>query len=85
MSTLGQPKDFRMLSDRFGQKYDRFLLLNDVAVEACRAVNFPMGCIRAAALSLAGECRLAGVPAPSTSILLNQQHFPAKEAPTCLR
>jgi ApbE superfamily uncharacterized protein (UPF0280 family) len=44
-----------------------------------------MGCIRAAALSLAGERRLAGVPTPSAHLLLHQHRFPAKEEPTCLR
>jgi hypothetical protein len=34
--------DFEMLSSRFGKGFDRFLLLNDVAVEACLAVNFPI-------------------------------------------
>lgn len=34
-----QPIDFLRLSARFSGCFDRFLLLNDVAVEACRAAN----------------------------------------------
>jgi hypothetical protein len=35
-----EPVDFNLLSSWFGAEFVRFLLLNDVAVEACRAVNF---------------------------------------------
>jgi hypothetical protein len=35
-----EPVDFNLLSNWFGGEFVRFLLLNDVAVEACRAVNF---------------------------------------------
>ena len=43
-----EPVDFRFLRERFGSEFVKFLLLNDVAVEACRAVNFsiePLGTI----------------------------------------
>jgi hypothetical protein len=42
VESLWQADDFEMLSSRFGKGFDRFLLLNDVAVEACRAVTFPI-------------------------------------------
>jgi hypothetical protein len=35
-----EPGDFKLLCDRFGNEFVKFLLLNDIAVEACRAVNF---------------------------------------------
>jgi hypothetical protein len=41
-----EPEDFKLLSDQFGSQFVKFLLLNDVAVEALRAVNFsikPLG------------------------------------------
>ena len=43
-----EPVDFRFLRELFGSEFVKFLLLNDVAVEACRAVNFsiePLGTI----------------------------------------
>jgi hypothetical protein len=43
-----EPVDFRFLRERFGSEFAKFLLLNDVAVEACRAVYFsiePLGTI----------------------------------------
>lgn len=39
---LTEADDFRLLSRRFGEGFVEFLLLNDVAVEACRALNFPI-------------------------------------------
>jgi hypothetical protein len=48
-----QADDFELLSSRFGKGFDRFLLLNDVAVEACLAVKFrikPLGVIDASEL-----------------------------------
>src|SRR5580704_8997962 len=43
-----QADDCELLSSRFGKGFDRFLLLNDGAVEACLAVKFrikPLGVI----------------------------------------
>jgi hypothetical protein len=40
--------DFKLLSRRFGDGFVEFLLLNDVAVEACKAFHFsikPLGTI----------------------------------------
>jgi hypothetical protein len=34
--------DFKLLSARFGGGFVEFLLLNDVAVDACNALHFPM-------------------------------------------
>jgi hypothetical protein len=48
-----QADDFELLSSRFGKGFDRFLLLNDVAIEACLAVHFrikPLGVIDASEL-----------------------------------
>ena len=34
-----QPADFTLLAAKFGQEFDRFLLLNEVALEACSDCN----------------------------------------------
>jgi hypothetical protein len=34
-----QPADFALLGAKFGEEFDRFLLLNDVALEACNDCN----------------------------------------------
>jgi hypothetical protein len=39
---LTEADDFKLLSRRFGDGVVEFLLLNDVAVEACRALQFPI-------------------------------------------
>jgi hypothetical protein len=47
VESLGeQPDDFKLLCTRFGEEFNRFALLNDVAVEAFAAINFqikPLG------------------------------------------
>jgi hypothetical protein len=35
-----QSEDFKSLSARFGEQFDHFALLNDVAVDACKVVGF---------------------------------------------
>ena len=39
---LTEADDFKFLSGRFGDGFVEFLLLNDVAVEACKAFHFPI-------------------------------------------
>jgi hypothetical protein len=39
---LTEADDFALLSARFGDGFVEFLLLNDVAVEACKAFHFPI-------------------------------------------
>jgi len=34
--------DFKLLTERFGEGFVEFLLLNDVAVDACQALHFPI-------------------------------------------
>lgn len=35
-----ESEDFKSLSSKFGERFDHFALLNDVAVDACKAVGF---------------------------------------------
>jgi hypothetical protein len=39
---LTEADDFKLLSRRFGDGFIEFLLLNDVAIEACKALHFPI-------------------------------------------
>ena len=39
---LTEANDFKLLSRRFGNGFVEFLLLNDVAIEACKAFHFPI-------------------------------------------
>jgi hypothetical protein len=39
---LTEVDDFKLLSARFGDGFVEFLLLNDVAVDACQALHFPI-------------------------------------------
>jgi hypothetical protein len=39
---LSEPDDFRLLSAGFGEGFVEFLLLNDVAIEACKDLHFPV-------------------------------------------
>jgi hypothetical protein len=39
---LTEAEDFKLLSSRFGDGFVEFLLLNEVAVEACKALHFPI-------------------------------------------
>jgi hypothetical protein len=40
VDSQSEPEDFQSLSARFGEQYDHFALLNDVAVAACNEVRF---------------------------------------------
>ncbi len=40
VDSLSESEDFKSLSARFGEQYDHFALLNDVAVDACNTVGF---------------------------------------------
>jgi hypothetical protein len=40
VDSLSESEDFKALSARFGEQYDHFALLNDVAVDACNTVGF---------------------------------------------
>ncbi len=48
---LYSEEDYRVLSARFGGDYDHYQILNDAAVEACKAVNFQMKPLGAIAFS----------------------------------
>jgi hypothetical protein len=45
VDSIFQPIDFLLLSAKFGCEYDRFLLLNDVAMEACGSVRLNLNII----------------------------------------
>jgi hypothetical protein len=40
VDSQSETEDFKLLSARFGEQYDHFALLNDVAVAACNEVSF---------------------------------------------
>jgi hypothetical protein len=40
VDSLSETEDFQSLSAKFGEQYDHFALLNDVAVAACNEVSF---------------------------------------------